>query len=282
VSSGSGTLAEYLRARRGQLRPEDAGFPADPRRRLSGLRRSEVAELAGISTEYYTRLEQGRTYQLSDSVLRGLAAALQLDESASTYFYRIALPAPPQLRVPPHTAVSDLIVRIVDEWSEFPVYVADRNMDLLLSNDLALAMFPDVLSASGNVLESVFLTSPDGRAGAGWKLVAENAVAALRFQSDPADPRLHEIVGGLSVRDTEFRRMWANHSAEPLRSGTAPVVVDGLGRGEIPWQALGVPGGHTMIVYVASPGTFAARAVEHLKRRIEEATVVAASDRHAK
>lgn len=268
MSSATGALAEYLRARRAQLRPEDVGFPADPRRRLHGLRRTEVAELAGISAEYYTRLEQGRTYQLSESVLSGLASALQLDESAAAYFYRIALPAPPRRRLTTVRPVSDLVVRIVAEWSESPVYVADRNMDILLSNDLALAMFPDVLRAGGNVLESVFLASPEDRNTETWQSVARNAVAALRFQSDPTDPRLHEIVGRLSLRDPDFRQIWAQHSAEPLRSGSAPVVVDGLGQGNIPWQALEVPDGFTMIVYLASPGTFGAQAVDHLRRAL--------------
>lgn len=270
MASGTGVLADYLRARRARLRPEDVGFPPDPRRRVSGLRRTEVAELAGISAEYYTRLEQGRTYQLSESVLKGLANALQLDESATEYLYRIALPTPPKQQLSSSGQVSDLVARIVAEWSESPVYVADRNMDILLANDLALAMFPDVLAASGNVLESVFLASVEARASKSWRTVAANAVAALRFQSDPSDPRLHEIVGGLSVGDTEFRQMWADHSAEPLRSGVVRVDIHGVGNGEIPWLALDVPGGHTMIVYLASPGTFAAKAVAHLRRTMDE------------
>lgn len=265
MSSERGALADYLRARRAELRPEDVGYPRDAHRRVSGLRRSELAELAGISAEYYTRLEQGRAYQMSEAVLGSLARALRLDDAATAYFYRIALPAPPRMPVPLAGPVSDLVVRLVEEWAGSPVYVADRNMDVLLSNDLAAAMFPGILTAGSNVLESVFSTPREGRGLGGWSEVAMNAVAALRFQSDPADPRLHEIVGGLSVRDADFRRMWANHAARPLSAGAAPVVIDGLGFGEIPWQALDVPGGYTMIVYLAPAGSFAARAIDHLK-----------------
>ena len=265
MSSDRGVLADYLRARRAELRPEDVGYPPDPRRRVRGLRRSELAELAGISAEYYTRLEQGRSYQMSESVLGNLARALQLDDSATAYFYRIALPAPPRMPAPLAGPVSDLVVRLVEDWAGSPVYVADRNMDVLLSNALAAAMFPGILVAGSNVLESVFSTPAAARGLGGWTEVAMNAVAALRFQSDPTDPRLHEIVGGLSVRDADFRRMWANHAARPLSAGSAPVVIDDFGFGEVPWQALQVPGGFTMIVYLAPAGSFAADAIDHLK-----------------
>jgi len=266
MASATGTLGDYLRARRAQISPEDAGFPANPRRRVRGLRRAEIAELAGISVEYYTRLEQGRSYQLSESVLSGLARALQLDGPATAYFYRLALPAPPPPPIPAARPVGDLIVRLVEEWSESPVYVADRNLDVILVNDLARRMFPGVMSAGHNVVESVFLAPPEGRGLERWQQVAAVAVAALRFQSDPADSRLHEIVGGLSVRDPDFRRLWAHHAAGPLTTGSAPVVIPGVGFGEVPWQALEVPGGYTMIVYLATPGTFGATAIAHLRR----------------
>ena len=266
MAPGSGPLADYLRARRAQINPEDVGFPANPGRRVHGLRRTEIAELAGISVEYYTRLEQGRSYQLSESVLSGLARALQLDGPATAYFYRLALPAPPVQAVPAAQPVGDLVVRLVEEWSGSPVYVADRNLDVILVNDLARRMFPGVMAAGSNVVESVFLAPTEGRGLERWKQVAAVAVAALRFTSDPTDPRLHEIVGGLSVRDPDFRHLWAHHAAEPLTTGSAPVVIEDVGFGEVPWQALEVPGGYTMIVYLATPGTFGATAIAHLRR----------------
>ena len=266
VASGSGSIAEYLRARRDLLRPEDVGFPPDPQRRVRGLRRSEVAELAGISLEYYTRLEQGRTYQMSETVLAGLVDALRLDESAASYFYRIALPAPPVAAVADPKPVGDLLAHLVERWGDLPVCVVDRNQDLLLASDLAVAMFPALLLPGHNVVESVFAAPVVGRGLERWRQLAWQSVAALRFRGDPEDPRLQDIVGRLSIGDPDFRRIWADHVAEPLTSGAVPVLVDGVGFGEVPWQALDIPGGHFMIVYLATPGTFAAEAIEYLRR----------------
>ena len=277
MASGTGAFAEYLCARRAQINPEDVGFPANPGRRVRGLRRTEIAELAGISVEYYTRLEQGRSYQLSESVLSGLARALQLDGPATAYFYRLALPAPPVQPTPAAQPVGDLIVRLVEEWSGSPVYVADRNLDVILVNDLARRMFPGVMAAGSNVVESVFLAPAEGRGLERWKQVAAVAVAALRYNSDPTDPRLHEIVGGLSVHDADFRRLWAHHAAGPLTTGSAPVVIEGVGFGEVPWQALEVPGGYTMIVYLATPGTFGATAIAHLRSSSDTAPALTAA-----
>jgi transcriptional regulator with XRE-family HTH domain len=266
LPTSPGPLAEYLRARRAQLRPEDVGFPPDPGRRVRGLRRAEIAELAGISLEYYTRLEQGRHYQMSETVLSGLTRALQLSDSAAAYFYRIALPLPPVQAVPTSSPVSDLVVQLVEGWSGLPVYVADRNQDIILANDLAHQLFPALLLSGNNVVNSVFTAPNEGRGLEGWKKLAHQAVAALRFHGDPADLRLQEIVGTLSVRDADFRRIWADHVAQPLTSGTAPVLVDGLGFGDVPWQALEVPGGYSMVVYLAPAGTFAEEAIRYLRQ----------------
>jgi transcriptional regulator with XRE-family HTH domain len=266
MPASPGPLAEYLRARRAQLRPEDVGFPPDPGRRVQGLRRAEIAELAGISLEYYTRLEQGRNYQMSEAVLSGLARALQLNDEAAAYFYRIALPPPPVQAVPAAKPVSELVVQLVERWSDLPVYVADRNQDIIVANDLAHQLFPALLLSGNNVVNSVFTAPNEGRGLEGWQKLAHQAVAALRFNGDPTDPRLQEIVGTLSVRDADFRRIWANHVARPLTSGTAPVLIDGLGFGDVPWQALEVPGGYSMVVYLAPAGTFAEKAVRYLRR----------------
>jgi transcriptional regulator with XRE-family HTH domain len=270
VSSDPGALAEYMRARRSQLRPEDVGLPADSGRRVRGLRRAEVAALAHISAQYYTRLEQGRTHQPSASVLSGLVRALALDEYSAAYFYRLANPAPPAAAAaaasPP---VSELVREVVGRWSGTPVHVMDRNQDLVLANDLALAMFPHLLSAGNNVVLSVFEAGAEDRQHDIWKGVAQRTVAALRYHGDPADPRLREIVGQLSVRDVDFRRMWADHQARPLDSGVVLAPVDGVGLGPVPWQQLEIPGGFFMIVYLSVPGEFSGTAIEHVRRRLE-------------
>jgi transcriptional regulator with XRE-family HTH domain len=267
VSLQGGALAEYLRARRMQLRPEDVGLRVDAGRRVAGLRRSEVADLANISVQYYTRLEQGHTRQPSEAVISGLVHALALDHYAGAYLYRLAFPAPPLRSVGSSSRVSEALADFVGRWSNLPVVVADRNQDALFANDLGVALFPGLAEPGHNSIEAVFAVPPEGRSLAGWQSTAQQAVAALRFNSDPADPRLQQIVGGLSVRDADFRRLWASYQARPLTSGSVPVQIDGFGSGELPWQVLQTPGGHTVVVYLAEPGTFSSEAVAFLRRR---------------
>ena len=258
-------LAEYLRARRAQLQPADVGFPGDPGRRVSGLKRAEVAELAGISLEYYTRLEQGRTYQLSEHVLANLANALRLEGDEAAYLYRLALPRPPVREG--ITQISDAVRILVDEWSDFPLSVSDRNHDFILVNDIAEAVFP-LVTPGHNAVEAVFQVPASTRELPDWKTLARDTVAALRYHGDPSEPRFQEIVGALSVRDADFRSIWAEHEARPLRSGSVPVFIDGFGSGDFPWQSLAVPGGYFMVVYIGPPGSFVAEATEWLRNRI--------------
>src|SRR6202042_1843883 len=127
-------LAAFLRARRELLKPADVGLPDSERRRVEGLRREEVAMLAGISTEYYLRLEQGRDHQPSDQVLDGLARALQLDEDAAGYLRELARPPPrpPRRSVPER--VDPVVQTLIDSWSLTPAFVVNRNMTILASN----------------------------------------------------------------------------------------------------------------------------------------------------
>jgi len=246
------------------VQPQDVGLPPNPNRRVRGLRREEVADLAGISLEYYTRLEQGHPYQLSESVLAGLARALRLDAASAEYFYRLALPVPSLHRADPAAALSPLVTALVDQWAGIPVYVIDRNQDVRATNDLAKAMFRRFALPGANCVHATFTAPADGRTGESWQRTARTLVAALRFHGDPTDPRLQEIVGELSVRDADFRAMWADHEARPYDSGIAPVLVEGFGFGDIAWQMLNVPGDLYMVLWLAPPNTFAAAAIAHL------------------
>jgi transcriptional regulator with XRE-family HTH domain len=267
VSPRSANLAEYLRARRAQLKPEDVGFPADVNRRVRGLKRAELAELAGISLEYYTRLEQGRTYRLSEQVLTSLTQALKLAGDEAAYFYRLALPEPPVSGSRPAPEVSDAVRRLAAEWSDFPLYVFDRNQDILLANDIATALFPLVV-AGNNAVESSFLVPASTREFHLWKTLARDIVAAFRFHGDADDPRFREIVAGLSLRDADFRSMWADYEARPFTSGIAPVFIEGYGSGDFPWQVLALPDGLFMVVWVAPAGSFAAEGIGWLRNKI--------------
>jgi transcriptional regulator with XRE-family HTH domain len=268
VSQNSLRLAEYLRARRAQLKPEDVGYPVDAGRRVDGLKREEVATLAGISLEYYTRLEQGRDYQVSEQVLTGLTSALRLDSDATTFLYRLARPEPPSTQEAEAPAVGELVLRLVEQWSHVPVYIYDRNQDILMANDLSLALFP-VVSPGSNSVMTAFAMDPELRQTDAWKTLARTVVAALRFHSDATDPRLREIVGELSVREPIFRTLWADYDAIPLTSGVVPAYIEGFGIVEFPWQNLNVPGGLFMGVWPASPGTVAFEVLAHLRNELE-------------
>jgi len=272
VSTEANRLGEYLRARRAQLRPEDFGYPHDPSRRVQGLRREEIAEIAGISSEYYTRLEQGRTYQASESVLAGLTRALKLDGAAVEYFYRLALPAPRLQRALRPAPLSDELGHVLDHLSALPVYVVDGNQDIVAVNDLARAFFPMLAVEGANSVLSLFRAPPEERRSAWWPAAARDTVAALRLHGDPSDPRMQEIVGDLSVRDDDFRTIWADYEVRPLTSGAVLSFVEGYGVIELPWQSLNAPGGLTIVMFLALPGTMAAHAVEHVRRSNQRAT----------
>ena len=264
MTTDSSLLGDYLRARRARVQPQDVGLPDDRNRRVRGLRREEVADLAGISLEYYTRLEQGHPYQLSASVLAGLTRALRLDPASAEYLYRLALPVPAMHRAGPAAPLSPLVTALVDQWAGIPVYVIDRNQDVRATNDLAKAMFREFALPGANCVLATFTAPTDHRAPESWQRTARTLVAALRFRGDPSDPRLQEIVGELSVRDPDFRAMWADHEARPYDSGVAPVLVEGFGLGDIAWQMLNVPGDLFMVLWLAPPNTFAAAAIAHL------------------
>ena len=266
-------LAEYLRARRGSLMPEDVGYPRDANRRVRGLRREEVAQLAGISLEYYVRLEQGRDHQISEQVLSSLARALQLDDNGRTYFYRLALPMP---RPTPDSAtrpvVSETVLRLLEQWSGTPAFLFDRNQDILVANDLAAALSPGFVVPGNNLTVMLFDADSATRASGTWCATARASVAALRFHGDPDDPRLREIVGTLSVRDHDFRRMWADHEVHPLVGGVSSNHVDGFGTIELRWQVLNVPDGNYMNVRLADPESRAGAALRHLAAELRSGT----------
>jgi hypothetical protein len=253
-------LGQYLRARRGSLKPEDVGYPSDANRRV---------QLAGISLEYYVRLEQGRDHQISEQVLSSLSRALKLDENGRTYLYRLALPSPRTAPAGPGpSSVSETVLQLLEQWSSTPAYIFDRNQDILVANDLAAALSPGYVIPGNNLTLMLFDADSSVRANGYWRATARASVAALRFNGDPDDPRLQEIVGTLSVRDQEFRRMWADHEVHPLVGGVSSSFVEGYGPIELRWQILDVPDGNYMNVRLADPDSHAEAALRHLAAEI--------------
>ena len=257
-------LGEFLCARRARLSPTDVGLMATPGRRVKGLRREEVAERAGISLEYYVRLEQGRSHQISHQVLAALAQALNLDDVSREYMYRLAHPSPAEAAPTSAPEVSRVILRLMEQWEHTPAYVFDRHQDILVVNALAVALSPEYIVPGNNLVLLLFSAIEEQRTNSDWRNTARAVVAALRCYGDPTSPRMQQIVGELSTRDQDFREMWAEHEVAPFQSGTAPNLVPGFGWVDLPWQIFEVPGGYFLDVKLVEPNTRAAAAVEFL------------------
>ncbi|MFE1853653.1 helix-turn-helix domain-containing protein [Streptomyces sp. NPDC059489] len=219
-------LGAFLKARRAQLAPLDFGLPqADSARKVAGLRREEVAQLAAISVDYYTRLEQGRV-RASASVLATLARALRLDDDQQRYLYELAgrTDARPRRR---RTAqrVRPAMQRLLDQLTETPAVVLGKRMDILAWNIAAAALYRDFSSIPAgrrNYVRLLF-TDPIVRdMHLEWAHDARDAVAALRMEvaADPDDPELARLVGDLSVQDADFRSWWAEHRIIASSYGT--------------------------------------------------------------
>ena len=265
-------LGEYLRARRALVQPTDVGIVSMTPRRVAGLRRDEVARRAGISQEYYLRLEQGRDRQPSDQVLLALGRALRLDGAAVDHMRRLVriqtgelMPDAPASPGSATTALAGLL----DQWTGTPAYVMDGNQDVLVVNPLARAMTGGALRPGVNLPFAVF--SAAARAAMeDWPEAAERTAATLRYGSDPRDRRLQEIVGTLSIRDEEFRRLWARHDARPYLNGSIEQEVHGHGRVTLRCQTLEVPGArrHVLTAFHAPAGSQAAEVLAALREEL--------------
>ena len=259
-------IGEYLRARRELVRPEDVELPeTGNRRRVHGLRREEVALLAGVSADYYVRLEQGRDQHPSAQVLDALARALQLDDYATAHLHRLAMPPPRRRRMSQRREkVPASILRLITSWSATPAYVYDRYMDVLAANPLATAVAP-YHAVGVNLVRAAFLDSRVRDMYGDWEWITESTVAALRALVGPDvdDPRLNELVGELSVRSERFRQLWARHDVSPKRSGKSLLDHPQVGPLELSYEKLPIPDTNcqTLVIYHAEPGTPSAQSL---------------------
>jgi transcriptional regulator with XRE-family HTH domain len=218
-------VGNFLKARRAELRPPDVGLPEGvAHRKVAGLRREEVAQLAAISVDYYTRLEQGRV-QPSATVLATIARALRLDDDQQTYLYQLAGKADARPRRRRPQQLRPAMRRLLDQLGETPALVLGRRMDILAWNSGAAALYTDferVPVRQRNYVRLLF-THPAMRSlYVEWDHDARTAVAALRMDAahDPDDPDLAVLVGELSVQDPDFRTWWATHHVNSASYGT--------------------------------------------------------------
>jgi transcriptional regulator with XRE-family HTH domain len=256
-------IGDYLKARRELVRPEDVGLPAGGRRRVRGLRREEVAILAGISIDYYVRLEQGRDRNPSPQVLDALARTLRLDADASAYLRSLTGPEPPRRRVdrrPERVPVG--IEQLLASWTTTPAYVQGRYLDVLAANPLATAIAP-YYQPGFNLLRVVFLEERFRDSFEDWDRTSQGIVAALRARVGPDvdDPALTELIGELSLRSDPFRRLWARHDAQVKRRGATTVRHPIVGPLALRYEKLPVPDadGQILVVHHPEPGESAAR-----------------------
>jgi transcriptional regulator with XRE-family HTH domain len=263
-------LGEFLRARRERIAPEDVGLPRFGRRRVPGLRREELALLAGVSTDYLVRLEQGRDHHPSTQVLDALARALQLDEHAAQHLHALAQPAPARARRKrkPERAPEG-IVQLLASWPATPAFVHGRVMDVLSANPLAHALSP-IYTPGVNLVRATFL-DPGVRAlyGDRWLKTAQGVVAHLRTQvgAQPEDQPLEQLVGELSVRSDEFRRLWARHDVQSRASGEITTLQHPqVGRLTLRYEKLAIAGGEgvTLVIYHAEPESPTAQSLQLL------------------
>ncbi|MEV0362127.1 helix-turn-helix transcriptional regulator [Nocardia fusca] len=236
----SSEIREFLRTRRARITPEQAGLtPHTGPRRVPGLRREEVAQLAGVSVDYYIRLERGRTRGVSEAVLDAVARALHLDDTERAHLFDLAQPTTAAARarrkrpLAPQR-VRPALYRALDALG-VPAVVQGRRLDVLAANPLGYALFADFVSRprrDRNFARFVFLDQAALSLFTDWERVAGNTVAGLRLYAGRHgdDPQLTELIGELSLHSDTFRRLWADHDVRAHTTGTKrfhhPVVGD--------------------------------------------------------
>ncbi|MEU4746266.1 helix-turn-helix transcriptional regulator [Actinosynnema sp. NPDC023658] len=258
-------LGDFLRARRSRLGPRDVGLEPGGRRKVTGLRREELALLAGLSTDYYQRIEQGREVRPSDDVLDAIAGALGLDDEERRHLFTLARsarrPVPARVdrdpeRVPDSTR---RLLRVTDT----PAVVLGRHLDLLDWNPMAQALLGDPGAYPPDRLNMLLLLFDDALTGrrscADWEQQALDYIGMMRaaVATDPTHPRATAIVGELSIRSAEFRRLWARHDVRESVSGTKTFRVPEVGDIVLDWDTYPLPGnpGPVMLVFTAEPGS---------------------------
>jgi transcriptional regulator with XRE-family HTH domain len=275
-----GEIREFLTTRRAKLTPEQAGLPRyGGRRRVAGLRRDEAAQLAGISIEYYTRLERGNIRGVSDEVLDGIARALQLDEverAHLTDLVRMANASPAARHQPARQQVRPSVQRLLDSMTNTAAFLRNGRLDILAANQLGYALYSPVFDSpvSGNprrpanLARFIFLDERSAQFYRDWDGIARQAVGSLHAEAGrvPHDRVLAGLVGELSVRSQQFRELWAGHDVEYYRSGVQPFHHPLAGDLDLDYDALEIPAdpGQTIIAYSAEPGSAARDALDIL------------------
>ncbi|MGW2239488.1 helix-turn-helix transcriptional regulator [Streptomyces sp. NPDC001759] len=255
-----GDLGDFLRSRRARIQPEEVGLASYGRRRVPGLRREEVAQLAGVSVDYYIRLEQGRGPSVSDAVLDAVSRVLRLDDEEHAYLYEVARPHKKRERRPA-SRVRPGIRALLDGMAHAPAFVLGPAMDVLAWNSLADALsgFSGMTAAGRSMPRQVFLDPVSRELYPEWSAVAAQTVANLRICAGryADDPGLCALVGELSVKSEDFRRLWADHQVKECAYGVKRIRHPVAGLLTLPYETLTIPTDpdQTLVVYTPEPGS---------------------------
>ena len=223
-------IREFLASRRARITPGQRGLPSHGSRRVPGLRRGEVAELAAVSIEYYTRLERGNLEGVSEDVLEGLSRALQLDDAERAHLFDLTRAAArskrPRRYTAPKQRVRPGVQLALDAITGAPAFVGNRRLDILAANQLGYALYCDLYDKPARPANHARFIFFDERARSfylNWELAADETVAILHTGAgrDPYDRALTDLVGELSTRSDEFRTRWATHNVRQHNSGSS-------------------------------------------------------------
>jgi transcriptional regulator with XRE-family HTH domain len=258
-------IREFLTSRRARVTPEQAGLTSYGARRVPGLRRSEVATLAGVSIEYYTRIERGNLTGVSESVLEALARALQLDDAERAHLFdlaRTAGPTTPARRRSPKPRVRPDVHWTIDAITGAAAFVFNGRLDILAANELGRALFSELYVNPARPVSTprfVFLDPSAREFYADWDRAAGETVAVLRAEAarDPDDRDLSDLVGELSTKSDEFRTLWAAHNVRLHNTGVKHLHHPVVGDLSLNYTGLEVAAdpGLTIYVYTAQPGS---------------------------
>jgi transcriptional regulator with XRE-family HTH domain len=261
-------IRDFLTSRRARITPERAGLPAyGGNRRVAGLRREEVALLAGMSVDYYTRLERGNARGVSDSMLTALARALQLDEAEREHLFHLvhatARPgAPARPRRPARQQIRPSVQHLLDAMTMVPAYVRNGRLDILAANHLGYTVFSPMFGQPdrpANIARFIFLDPAATGFYVDWERRASDTVALLRAEAgrDPYDRALTDLIGELSTRSEQFRTWWAAHNVRLHRAGVKHLRHPVVGELTLAYESMGLTAdtGLRLNAYTAEPGS---------------------------